>query len=371
MPASAEARELAHLCRRVGGNLLLVQAAGGNASVKSGDGERMWVKASGVRMSEVSESHGQVTLRAGEVRALVGDAALARKAAPAAQLEYTRRIREATEGTLRASLETGFHALLGRVVLHTHAVAALAFACLEDGRARLEKALSQPCAWVPYAAPGYALTVAVDRAIESFRRDHGRAPRIVVLQNHGLITSGDDAEEVLAATADVEWAAARAFGRYDQPLVEEPPSAKLVAWAEELVRALGDGATARPARYRELSRAADEPARWLGGNALVPDDVVFGVQATRIAAGISAAEWRLAHPDLPTTFAAVLPHQGVVLSGPLLADLEEMLLAHVMVRRWTADHGRTLELPASDVVYLLDMESEQHRRQIAAGSCRS
>ena len=52
--------QLSDLCRAVGDDLLLVQGGGGNGSVKAGN--RMWIKASGVRMADVGSGTGHCGL---------------------------------------------------------------------------------------------------------------------------------------------------------------------------------------------------------------------------------------------------------------------------------------------------------------------
>ena len=54
--------KLIEISRAVGGNDDCVQAGGGNTSVKSADGRRMAIKASGAALTSMSESDGWVEL---------------------------------------------------------------------------------------------------------------------------------------------------------------------------------------------------------------------------------------------------------------------------------------------------------------------
>src|SRR4051812_25964094 len=57
-----EVRDLLSISAYGGSSVLLAQGAGGNASVKSACGSEMWIKASGHRMSRLSEEHGYLRI---------------------------------------------------------------------------------------------------------------------------------------------------------------------------------------------------------------------------------------------------------------------------------------------------------------------
>jgi rhamnose utilization protein RhaD (predicted bifunctional aldolase and dehydrogenase) len=53
---------------------------------------------------------------------------------------------------------------------------------------------------VPYADPGLTLAREIRRAVASFVRRLGRPPRVILLENHGMIAVGATPESVTAAT---------------------------------------------------------------------------------------------------------------------------------------------------------------------------
>ncbi|MFA6286614.1 MAG: class II aldolase/adducin family protein [Opitutaceae bacterium] len=53
---------------------------------------------------------------------------------------------------------------------------------------------------VPYTDPGLKLSQAIKAAVESYINRLSRAPRVILLENHGLIALGATPESVLAAT---------------------------------------------------------------------------------------------------------------------------------------------------------------------------
>jgi rhamnose utilization protein RhaD (predicted bifunctional aldolase and dehydrogenase) len=61
--------------------------------------------------------------------------------------------------------------------------------------------------FVPYTDPGLKLAQAIRDRTKSFMKKYQRAPRVVLLRNHGIITLGRTAESVLAAMLMAEKAA--------------------------------------------------------------------------------------------------------------------------------------------------------------------
>ena len=133
--------QLIEVSHAVGNNPQYVQAAGGNTSVKSPDGRTMAIKASGTPLTAMSESDGWVELDVAAVLRIFDRedlASLPSKEREAQVLEHLRQ--SAVGGNGRPSVESALHALLGRVVVHTHAVAANALNC-GPGEAALKQSL--------------------------------------------------------------------------------------------------------------------------------------------------------------------------------------------------------------------------------------
>src|SRR4051812_25683172 len=109
------------LTERIGRDPLLVQGAGGNTSLK--DGDRLWVKSSGVRLSECRSNNAFTELDLHCVRA--------RLATSDAEPDLSTCRRGVSGG--RPSIETSLHALMPqRVVAHLHSVNALAWLIVRD-----------------------------------------------------------------------------------------------------------------------------------------------------------------------------------------------------------------------------------------------
>src|SRR6185437_4489964 len=148
--------------------------------------------------------------------------------------------------SLRPSMETWFHVVLDRVVLHTHPIYANAFSCMEGGNAALGDLLPVRPTFVEYRKPGHALGIAIRDISNAYRDGHGHRPRQMLLANHGLIASSDSAVSAIAATQEILDAGERFFGKLgDDQLTPREPNSSLTRWANHLGR-----------KYRETTSRA-------------------------------------------------------------------------------------------------------------------
>jgi rhamnose utilization protein RhaD (predicted bifunctional aldolase and dehydrogenase) len=148
------------LCRRLGQLEELAQAGGGNISVKLSETVSV-IKSSGVSLSDVTRDKGYTLYDHAKLSADLD--------VPLSSVVITGPA---------PSLETYFHCLLKRITVHLHPTAMLPFLCKKD--------VSHA---VPYRKPG------VDLAKE-IRTAWSGGP-VLLLQNHGLIVTGDTVDEVL------------------------------------------------------------------------------------------------------------------------------------------------------------------------------
>jgi rhamnose utilization protein RhaD (predicted bifunctional aldolase and dehydrogenase) len=173
------------ISRYAGSREDLIQAGGGNTSVKL-DNATMRVKSSGVLLSEVTEEHGFADVNIPQVIA-----ALNRGEGAANEAIKSAQIRGG-----KPSIETFLHALTpGSLTLHTHPLALCMLACRKGGMDTLAK-LFPDATLIGYAKPGYPLAILLNEAISG-----SSAPaKLIFLQNHGMVVSGETAAEVIDGT---------------------------------------------------------------------------------------------------------------------------------------------------------------------------
>ncbi len=185
-----ELDRLRALSAKAGADPLLVQAAGGNTSLK--DEGVMWIKASGTWLKDAQAKDIFVPL---DHAAIMEGLA---KNDPACE-SCTAFVRTDLNATgLRPSIETTVHALMPqRVVVHVHCVNTIAWAIRADAEERLgEKLAKFNWAFVPYARPGLPLAGAIASRMRP-------GVDVLVLGNHGLAVAADTVEAAEALLNDV------------------------------------------------------------------------------------------------------------------------------------------------------------------------
>ncbi|HNW43388.1 MAG TPA: class II aldolase/adducin family protein [Elusimicrobiales bacterium] len=184
---------LARAARAAGLRPDLTQGGGGNVSIKL-NSERMLVKASGVKLKDVSAAGGYALVNYGNIRRRIA-------AGPGTEGEFSDFICAQTlpvrgVAPAKPSIETGFHALLNTVVIHTHSVYANILNMSAEGH-RLGRELFPAAEFIGYRSPGPQLCSAVNE------RARASGPQVFFLANHGLAAAHAGVEGALELNASV------------------------------------------------------------------------------------------------------------------------------------------------------------------------
>jgi ribulose-5-phosphate 4-epimerase/fuculose-1-phosphate aldolase len=195
----ADLQRLTEVSQRLGHEVGYIQGGGGNTSIKI-DANTMYIKASGRNLAGISPETGFLPLNWKLVKTSVVQC---RTEQDYSDLLTASSLSE--DASVRPSIETGFHALLGRCVLHSHSVWANILTCSKEGEDIVTK-LFPSALWVPYFTPGLHLTKAIAGALGT------ETPDIIFLQNHGLIVCADDEHSAFTLHEGVNGAIRRHFG---------------------------------------------------------------------------------------------------------------------------------------------------------------
>ena len=180
----------------------------GNTSMRLDD-ESFLVKASGHQMQGIGES-GFVAVRFAPMLAMLDD--------PPPTLSQQKAITQAAKvdpaDARSPSIEVSFHAMLLHecgvtTVGHTHPTAINQVMCSDHAadfalqrRFPDEVVLCGPqSALVPYADPGLPLALVMRDRARAYMAEFNEAPKLILLENHGMIALGDTAAEILKITA--------------------------------------------------------------------------------------------------------------------------------------------------------------------------
>ncbi len=313
----------------VGSDPLLVQAAGGNTSIKIDD--TMWIKASGTWLQDAADRDIFVPLNLPKLQ----DALSRDDPACESSTDFVRG--DLNTANLRPSIETSVHGLMPqKVVVHVHCVSTIAWAIRENAEAHLSPVLAGfNWSWIPYARPGLQLSRAI-------RQNMKPGSDVLILGNHGLVVAAETVaacEELLTLASAALRLAPRGVGQPDMIFLA----------------ALAEGTEFRLPQDPDCHAAAlDVLASGKGAaNVYYPDHVVF------LGTAISA------NPEINAAAVAV-PGKGVLINKEAKRAVEPMVrcLADVFTR---VPLNATLQaLDASQIGQLLNWDAEKYRQNIKA-----
>ena len=326
----------------IGADPLIIQAAGGNTSVK--EGAVMWIKASGKLLADA---------RAKDIFVPVDLPAI-----QTAIAEHHPRADQPAEfalaGSLQPSIETSLHAVFSqRIVVHVHCVNTLAIVIRPDAQAILVDRLQGfDWAFVPYVKPGAQLAALVAKAL-------GSKTNVMLLGNHGLIVAAETvqaAQALLTRTIAALQAPARAL--------RAPDPVALDGYATpDFISLPGDHPAHQVALSDDLTAAA-------GAGSLYPDHVIFlGIGVTLLAPGetVSLAAARRKAAGLTPPLLLLVPGAGALMRadatpGALalarcLGDVLLRLPLGVAVQTLTPEQNGDL----------LNWDAEKYRQALNAG----
>lgn len=198
------AQELVQLSRELGREDRQLAILGeGNTSADLGDGSFL-VKASGTSLGTLTEeglsrvSHAKV------------DELLNRKNVTEQEIEDGLVACLADPGHKKPSVETFLHSLCLREpgvkwTGHTHATSVLSILASAQGAKPFMRHVCPDAIVVcgrhvlalPYVNPGLDLALAVREGLARFRAEHGKAPKVILMENHGPVALGSSSKEVL------------------------------------------------------------------------------------------------------------------------------------------------------------------------------
>ncbi len=224
MPILQELHKMTNLFGQPQRNYVIIGE--GNTSCRR-DANSFWVKASGQQMETIEES-GFVAVNFAPIMDLFSNP-------PKTESEQKARIAAAKVDatvSLMPSIEVSFHAALledcgVEVIGHTHPIAVNRILCSNRAQVLAQKRIfpdevvlcGPESVFVPYADPGFPLALAIREAVKAYMDKQGEAPKVILLQNHGLISLGQSTHEVINITSMVVKAAEILAGTY---MVGEP-----------------------------------------------------------------------------------------------------------------------------------------------------
>jgi len=193
-----ELEDLIDISKYAGERFDLVQAGGGNSSVKLDSGE-MIIKASGFLLSEVNEKRGYSKVLTKQIANIIKNKDIKNSKNRRERESITSNlVKDATIDKInRPSIETLLHSFLLKYTLHTHPLVVNMIVIRENWQTILSNIFkTDNFVMVEYKTPGIELALALNSELSKL----STLPNIIFLQNHGLIITSNSKQDIKQLT---------------------------------------------------------------------------------------------------------------------------------------------------------------------------
>jgi rhamnose utilization protein RhaD (predicted bifunctional aldolase and dehydrogenase) len=348
-----ELEEFIAMSRYAGERFDLVQAAGGNASVKYANDE-MIIKASGYLLSDVRLGKGYSRVITSQVARIIKDEkVVSLESKREREIATAELIRSATlNASVRPSIETIFHASLMKYTLHTHPIAVIALSIRKDWK-ELADVIFNDCnvALVDYFTPGIDLAIALNSEVQKFVE----TPSIIILQNHGLIITSDDFTQIHRLTELV-------VKRIEVALHIDLGRFKLTNYlTDSFMKIKSSDNISYLVEDHYLNAILSTKFNLIFERACCPDTFVYcGYEVVNMNSESSCRDYYTKYKELPKI---VLLHDKLLISAITIKkarETEEVLKLHLMTLNEAKSSVNYLTF--DELTYLGNWEAEKYRQ---------
>lgn len=355
----SEIEEFVEISKYAGERFDLVQAAGGNSSVKLENGE-MLIKASGFLLSDVKENAGYSRVFTAPVAAIVKNEEIINSGNKRQRESLTAQLlKEATiDKQNRPSIETLLHSLLLKYTLHTHSVVVNMIVVQDNCKTILDTIFKDDAiAFVGYETPGIELAIALNKELEKFET----TPNIIILQNHGLIVTSDNKDEIETLTEYV-------LEKIEAYIGIDMSKYKLTNGISRLFESVGDSTNiSYLSEDMFLNEQLQKKNKLFSDSPFCPDTFVYcGVNPVRIDSlhdTKSLLDYKLKSHELPKV---IIYDDKLFFIGSTLKkakEMEEVIKFHIMVLAQN-ENKKLNFLATEELDYLSNWEAEKYRQEL-------
>lgn len=353
-----ELQNFIKLSRYAGERYDLTQAGGGNTSAQLDD-STMLIKASGCLLSEIDSRKGYLQVNTADIRSLLTTVEQTPKSDKREQDTFISKqiLNSIIQGVGRPSIETFLHTLLYKYTLHVHPIAVNMITATADWKETLIS-LFPNAVFGKYQTPGFCLALEVKKQIEAFTQQNKQKPHICFLQNHGLIISYDDVNQVIEQCEKI-------LSKIEQYLNITLRNYKRTNRISNLINShtpLNQIAFLSDDVFINDNLKKHKP--YFFTKPFCPDTLVYcGNTACELILGqeqINIADYFAKHQNLPKV---IIFENNVYLIAANInkaKQIQELLKFHLMII--SHNKGKVQSLSDNEILYLTSWEAEKYRQ---------
>lgn len=195
--------ELSKISNYFGQRYDLIQAAGGNSSIKHGS--KMLIKSSGYSMAELSQNNGHSLVDNSKLINYLLDIGNSKITKKDENNSFNKLKQSLIEGG-NPSIETFAHSLLNKYCIHLHPIGSNILTVQKNSKSMIQKLFEseinhKEIHYIEYKTPGVSLAQAILKSIK------GEYPIkndcTFILENHGIIATSNDITKLIEMTEKV------------------------------------------------------------------------------------------------------------------------------------------------------------------------
>ena len=194
-----ELKSLIRLAKYAGGRLDLVQAGGGNASVKHTETKMLATQAWGCTLSDTEENQGYVCVDTKKIcDVLANESVLNAPTLTEKNKIANEFVRDANDmENVKPTAEVFLHALLPfKYALHLHPIIVNSI-LVQNNAKELITQLLPDAGFVEYGTPGLEVSIMFKDYIDSLQLNNKTVPKLIFMKNHGLMVGADSIDEII------------------------------------------------------------------------------------------------------------------------------------------------------------------------------
>ncbi|WP_321311693.1 class II aldolase/adducin family protein [Halarcobacter sp.] len=352
-----EVEALVRISKFAGERFDLVQAGGGNSSVKLDD-DRMLIKASGFSLSEVEQDSGYSKVSTSMIAKIVENNEVLDANDKRTRESITANL--VKEGTIdkenRPSIETLLHSLVYKYTLHTHPVVVNMVLNKPNYKEILSSLFDSDIVLVEYKTPGIELALELYEEINKFEV----LPKLIFLQNHGLIVTSNELEDIENLTNEV-------VDKISKYLQMDMTKYKKTNKISKLLKQLDENENITYlSNDLELNSLLKTDKSLFFKKPFCPDSLVYcgisGIEIKSFDDIESINEYQKNYYELPKV---IIHDNDIFLSAKNIKkakDMEDVLKFHILVLAQDIKDVNYLEL--DELAYLSNWEAEKYRQKL-------
>ncbi|ARU49517.1 class II aldolase/adducin family protein [Sulfurospirillum diekertiae] len=352
-----EIQDLVSLSKYAGERFDLVQAGGGNSSVKLNNGT-MLIKASGFLLSDVEEHSGYAKVNTAKIAKIVKNEEII----SSNDKRYRERlasilVKEATvDINNRPSIETLLHSLLYKYTLHTHPIVVNMIVNKNDWKVVLKTIFKEEIVLIEYQTPGIELALALYTEISKYEK----IPKIIFLQNHGLIITSDNMQEIKFLKEYV-------LNTIECYLHIDLDKYKVTNIVSTLVNQIsGQNSIAYLSNDIDLNMFIMQDKNLFLKTPFCPDSLVYcgicAVEITDIKDSKPIQEYQNTYYETPKILLFNNKIYIIAQNIKKAKEIEDALRFHIIVLENNSENTNFLEF--EELAYLMNWEAEKYRQKI-------